>query len=111
MDRKKLMLLDGGWNKGMEMESESAEVRQAIKLYERTDEEKAYMDSCETFDPEMTYEEYVVHIYRCLLLSTWNYKPETAMKLIRSEAWYIREAYENKESVMSGMVEVGFGCG
>ena len=93
------------------MELENAKIREAIALYERKDEEKAYMDSCETFDPEMTYEEYVVHIYRCLLLSTWNYKPETAMKLIRSEAWYIKVAYEHKEPVMSAMVEVGFGCG
>lgn len=93
------------------MEELSQEVRDAIALYERTEEEKTYMDSCETFDPEMTYEEYVVHIYRCLLLSTWNYKPKAAMDLIRSEAWFIREAYENKESVMSAMVEVGFGCG
>ena len=93
------------------MTSEEQAILDAIALYERTEEEKAYMNSCETFDPEMTYEEYVVHIYRCLLLSTWNYKPAAAMRLIREEAWFIREAYKNKEFVMSAMTEVGFGCG
>ena len=36
---------------------------------------------------------------------------KTAMELIHSEAWYKHEAFENNESVMSAMVEVGFGCG
>lgn len=93
------------------MTSEEQAILDAIALYERTEEEKAYMNSCETFDPEMTYEEYVVHIYRCLLLSDWNYKPAAAMRLIREEAWFIREAYNNKQSAMSAMAEVGFGCG
>lgn len=93
------------------MTSEEQAILDAIALYERTEEEQAYMNSCETFDPEMTYEEYVVHIYRCLLLSDWNYKPAAAMRLIREEAWFIREAYNNKQSAMSAMAEVGFGCG
>ena len=90
---------------------ENKAVRNAIALYERTDEEKAYMNECESFDPKMTYEEYVVHIYRCLLLSTWNYKPKHAMNHIRENAWIIREAYNNKEPIMSAMVDVRFGCG
>ena len=93
------------------MKPEDQAVLDAIALYKRTNEEEAYMKSCELVDPEMTYEEYVVHIYRCLLLSDWNYKPAAAMRLIREEAWFIREAYNNKKSAMSAMAEVGFGCG
>lgn len=76
-----------------------------------TEEEKAYFTSCDTFDPGMTYEEYVVHIFRCLMLSDWHYSAESAISLIHERTDFIKEAYAEKQSVFSAMVEVGYICG
>ena len=74
-------------------------------------EERSYYDKCDVYDPSMTYEEYVVHIFRCLMLSDWHYSAEAAMSLIRERAAFIREAFEEKQSVIDAMVEVGYCCG
>ena len=59
----------------------------------------------------MSYEEYVVHVYRCLLLSSWHYTEEQALSPIRKEAGFIRQEYDAKETVVSTMVEAGYSCG
>lgn len=76
-----------------------------------TEEEKAYFASCDTFDTDTTYEEYVVHIFRCLMLSDWHYSAKSAISLIHERTDFIHEAYDEKESVISAMVEVGYICG
>lgn len=73
-----------------------------------TNEERAYYAKCDAYDSAMTYEEYVVHIFRCLILSDWHYSAETAMSLIRERADCIRKAFEEKQSVIEAMVEVGY---
>ncbi len=77
----------------------------------RTEYEKTYYEACNIYDPKMSYEEYVVHIYRCLLLSDWHYDPDTAMRLIHRNAHFIKEAFAEKQSVIDAMVEVGYCAG
>lgn len=72
---------------------------------------REYYDKCEVFDPSLSYEEYVVHIFRRLMLSDWHFSAEAATNLIRQRAEYIREAYGNKEPINDVMVEVGYSCG
>ena len=80
-------------------------------VFSYTGDDKKYMESCEHYDEKMSYEEYVTNIYRCLRLSSWHYKPESAIRIITDEDDVIREFFEQKESIISAMVEVGFGCG
>lgn len=76
-----------------------------------TDEERAYYNKCDVYDPAISYEEYVVHIFRCLMLSDWHYSAEAATRQIQAEHEYIRYAFEEKLSVIAAMVEVGYCCG
>ena len=76
-----------------------------------SEEEKIYYDKCNISDPSMSYEEYVVHIFRCLMLSSWHQSAESATELISERRNFIREAYEGKWSVIDAMAEVGYCCG
>ena len=78
-----------------------------------TDQEQAFWDACEVFDPTMSYEEYVVCVFRSLMLSDWHeyHSPEGATACIRSNVDYIRESYAEKNPVNGTMVEIGYTCG
>lgn len=76
-----------------------------------TDDERAYYDRCDIYDPSMSYEEYVVNIFRCLMLSDWHYSADEATRRIQAEYKIIQRAFEEKQSVLEAMVDVGYCCG
>lgn len=80
-------------------------------MYEKTDQERQFYESCDVYDPNLSYEEYIVNIFRCLMLSDWHYSAERATVLIRENSDFIKQAYIECLPVKAAMVEVGFGCG
>ena len=82
-----------------------------IPDYSMSEQDRIFFESCDTYNPDLSYEEYVVNIFRCLMLSSWHYSPEYAVKLIGENNDLILKAFMDKEPVNAIMVEIGFGCG
>ena len=79
---------------------------------DKKDEKKAeYYRSCDVYSPQMSYEEYIVHVFRCLVISDWNYSPEESTELIRNNSVFIRDSYEHKCTVMDTTTDIGYFCG
>ena len=76
-------------------------------VFANTEEESEYLKSCGEFTSEMTYEEYVIHVYECLQISELRYKPESALKIIRNNNDVIRRYFEEKRTIVSAMKEIG----
>ncbi len=93
------------------MTEEEKALQKAVEIFARTEQAKAYYKACDAYNPEMSYEEYIVHVFRCLMLSDWHYSADSATSRIRDNIKFIRESYEKKESVIDAMVEAGYCCG
>ena len=74
-------------------------------------ETEYYYRSCNVYDPHMSYEEYVVHVFRCLVISSWHYSPEEATEVIRKNSAFIKTSYEHKWTIIDTMVDIGYSCG
>ncbi len=70
-----------------------------------------YLKWCQKPHPELSYEEYLIHIFRTLRLSSWRYNEQRATELIAENADFIWSEYAKEGIIMDTMVEVGFGCG
>lgn len=93
------------------MTEEEKAIRDAVEAYSHSAKGMAYYQACDVYDPEMSYEEYVVHIFQCLMMSSWRYTAEHAAERIRHNKNYIRECYEAKQTVIDVMTEIGYSCG
>ena len=76
-----------------------------------TIDSRKFEKMCNHFIEGQSLEEYRAYIYRYLMESTWKYSPERAAEIIVDESDYVLQCYNERESVSSCAVEIGFGCG
>ena len=67
--------------------------------------------TCDTFHDGQTYADYCDDICRYLMLCSWHYSRETALKTIEAAKALVRQTYDAQEPVADIAVDIGYSCG
>lgn len=78
-----------------------------------TEEEKAFMISCDVFKDYQNIDEYVEDICHLLIIGIINhrYSRSEAESLIKGDMKYIEEEFENKTDACTTAVNLAYCCG
>ena len=75
------------------------------------EDERFVNSESETFDENMTFEQYRKGICKYLIHCSWNYSAKEAAEIVKMYDNFVREAFENKESIAHIALDIGYGCG